>query len=60
MEGSTQEVTLQLHMNKTTMREGTVEAWCTSGTFHDADIKGDAILACPWLGIRKLEIFPHS
>ena len=34
-------------------------SWCTSATFHEADIEVDLILGYPWLEKTKLGVFPH-
>ena len=59
MGGGRKEITLTLQLLKSTPGQGEPVPWTTSGTFYDADIKVDAIVGCPWLGNRKLGIFPH-
>ena len=59
MEGGSREVTLQLCFASTTPNEAGKPEWCTRATFHEADIRVDAILSCPWMDSEQLGVFPH-
>ena len=59
MEGGTCEVTLQLCFASSQPNAAGKPEWCTRGTFHEADIKVDAILSSPWLDSERLGVFPH-
>ena len=34
-------------------------SWSVGATFHDADLRVDAILGLPWLRKCQLGVFPH-
>ena len=58
MAGGQREVTLELSLGAGCFGEEVDEEWNTTATFYESETQVDAVLGCPWLGERRLGIFP--